>query len=346
MESIHQVLHEQIKRNSDRDFPRTTNRVPLTKPARTTAEEKRGNLFLLLCLLHTTSAKRDVYPTMMSSGFDPCKMIQWNHKDEVRLAKPYIANVIDMIHIAFPRRTGNGWGITKSHGFARMPDSIRSWGTGLNFFGGPGEASHKTTVKKTGLNTQKRFGSFASQSSKRYFENLLIDYATTVNDLHECAQFDDVGVDDGDLPDVSVEGVVRISFGARFERGGRRSRRIHGGQSPFGESLFGMIERYVANCLQWEEAFEINAFTSCKLAVNGRYERFRVTNQYMGGEWRDFCTVQVEDGNIYPALILGFFQFATEGLVDPEIEEENEGDSIFVAVQTATEWKDFHFLKQ
>ena len=214
----------------------------------------------------------------------------------------------------------------------------------MNFFGGPGEASHKTTVKKTGLNTQKRHGSFASQSSRRYFENLLIDYASTVNELMESRQFDIVNGDNGEKPDVSVEGEFRISIG-KFEFGSRSRRHNHSRQRcPFGDIFFRMIEEYVCFDLEWTEAFEIDGFTCCKLALHGTYEKFRVTNDYIGREWRDFCMVQLEDGILYPSLIHGFFKFATEGLVDPKMDDDD--DPVFVAVQMGTEGKDSVFLDE
>ena len=64
---------------------------------------------------------------MIKAGLDPAEMIQclkqylaleeWfhaeNHKDKVRSAKKDIAEVVDLIQTAFPRRAGNEWRLKK-----------------------------------------------------------------------------------------------------------------------------------------------------------------------------------------------------------------------------------------
>jgi hypothetical protein len=51
------------------------------------------------------------------------------------------------------------------------------YGSAINFFGGVGECNHKTFVKATGHNTQKRIDSFTSQVATRYYESLTFQIA-------------------------------------------------------------------------------------------------------------------------------------------------------------------------
>ena len=60
------------------------------------------------------------------------------------------------------------------HALAKMPDYICQFGSGMNFYGGPGEASHKQFVKAPGLKTQRRVIEFASQTAKQYYTIMAI----------------------------------------------------------------------------------------------------------------------------------------------------------------------------
>jgi hypothetical protein len=46
-----------------------------------------------------------------------------------------------------------------------MQSYIQRFGSGMNFYGGPGEAAHKTFVKSAGQKTQWRVGKFAQQTA-------------------------------------------------------------------------------------------------------------------------------------------------------------------------------------
>ncbi len=46
-----------------------------------------------------------------------------------------------------------------------MQSYIKRFGSGMNFYGGPGEAAHKTFVKSAGQKTQRRVGKFAQQTA-------------------------------------------------------------------------------------------------------------------------------------------------------------------------------------
>ena len=53
IDNLHNNLHFDLKRNSERDLPRGSVRDSVLKNALVTASERQGNLFRLLCLSHT-----------------------------------------------------------------------------------------------------------------------------------------------------------------------------------------------------------------------------------------------------------------------------------------------------
>jgi hypothetical protein len=62
----------------------------------------------------------------------------------------------------FPRSEHtNGYRLPKMHGMTKMQSCIKHFGNGMNFYGGSGEAAHKTLVKSAGQKTQRRVGKFA-----------------------------------------------------------------------------------------------------------------------------------------------------------------------------------------
>ena len=71
---------------------------------------------------------------------------------------------------------------------------IQLFGSGMNFFVGPGESHHKTFVKVPGQQTQRRVGEFAVQVADRVYEDLVYTTVQTFNkeasDIYEspCAQ--------------------------------------------------------------------------------------------------------------------------------------------------------------
>ena len=67
------------------------------------------------------------------------------------------------------------------------------FGSGVNFYGGPGECHHKKFVKDTGNNTQHRPDSFTSQIARRYYETTLLEMAKQKNDEKMKWKFNSVG---------------------------------------------------------------------------------------------------------------------------------------------------------
>ena len=213
IENVHHHLHYDLKRNSERDLPRGSVRNSVLKNSLVTASERRGNLFRFLCLAHTDQIKARLKQCFSNENiriadFFLCLklylgMENWFHasnpKTEVRSSKILIAQTLQLIKDVFPRtdtngeEVGQGWSIPKFHGTTKFTDYIILFGSAINFFGGVGECNHKTFVKATGHNTQKRIDSFTSQVATRYYEAMTIGIAKNSLDKRRNDEYEYIG---------------------------------------------------------------------------------------------------------------------------------------------------------
>jgi hypothetical protein len=53
---------------------------------------------------------------------------------------------------------------------------MRLFGSGINFYGGPGESAHKHFIKIPGQRTQQRVSEFAKQIALQYYNMLVSKY--------------------------------------------------------------------------------------------------------------------------------------------------------------------------
>jgi hypothetical protein len=67
------------------------------------------------------------------------------------------------------------------HGITKMQEYITLFGSGINFYGGPGESAHKQFIKIPGQRTQQRVSEFAQQTALQYYNMLVYGYAA-----HDC----------------------------------------------------------------------------------------------------------------------------------------------------------------
>ncbi len=58
-----------------------------------------------------------------------------------------------------------------------MQEYMRLFGSGINFYGGPGESAHKHFIKIPGQRTQHRVSEFAQQTALQYYNMLVSGYA-------------------------------------------------------------------------------------------------------------------------------------------------------------------------
>ncbi len=101
-----------------------------------------------------------------------------NNKDEVNNSRGEISKVLTSLQKFFPRLEHiNGYRLPKMHGMTKMQSYIKRYGSGMNFYGGPGEAAHKTFVKSAGQKTQRRVGEFSQQTAHQYYNYMLPTHA-------------------------------------------------------------------------------------------------------------------------------------------------------------------------
>jgi hypothetical protein len=182
-----------IKRQSERDFPRGAMRNGIIDGTKCQASERKGNLFLLLCIAHTLDGSVKLQKALGNPSLSRWKkfleclklylsMEEWfhdcNRKEEVHNSRNMIAKVLSMVQDLFPREEGtNGWNIPKMHAMTKFMVYMIRYGSAMNFFGGPGEAAHKFFVKAPGLKTQRRAKEFARQTAEQYYHVMVSQYA-------------------------------------------------------------------------------------------------------------------------------------------------------------------------
>ena len=124
---LHMKLYDDMKRKSERDFPLGAKRTSILKNTKVGASERRGNLFILLCISCTDSAQDWLVPTLLEHNINPTDYLDclklylamevWFHAnnliDEVQHARPLIAHVIGLVQRVFPRSDGQGWHLPK-----------------------------------------------------------------------------------------------------------------------------------------------------------------------------------------------------------------------------------------
>ncbi len=67
-----------------------------------------------------------------------------NNKVEVINTRPQIEKVLWSLQQFFPRNTNtHGYNLPKMHGITKMQEYMKLFGSGINFYGGPGESAQK-----------------------------------------------------------------------------------------------------------------------------------------------------------------------------------------------------------
>jgi hypothetical protein len=192
IDQLHVDISNIIGRQSERDFPRGSMRNGLIDGTKCQSSERKGNLFRLLCIAHTSSGgsvlKRSLklkerrWKQFIEFLKLYLSMEEWFHdsndKNEVRCAREEIAKVLQSLQQFFPRKDNtNGYNLPKMHGMTKMQEYMTPFGSGINFYGGPGESAHKQFIKIPGQRTQRRVSEFAQQTALQYHNMLVSGYA-------------------------------------------------------------------------------------------------------------------------------------------------------------------------
>jgi hypothetical protein len=114
--NLHHTLYFDLKRNSERDFPRGSARNSALKNTLVSTTEHRGNMFLLFCLCHTDTVCKDFEKILCQSGINSTKFFKClklyismeegfhenNLKEEVNSANSLVAETLELLHTHFP----------------------------------------------------------------------------------------------------------------------------------------------------------------------------------------------------------------------------------------------------
>jgi hypothetical protein len=105
-----------------------------------------------------------------------------NNKVEVINPQPHRARVLQSLQQFFPGNANmNGYNLPKMHGITKMQEYMKLFGSGINFYGGPGESAHKQFINISGQRTQRRVSEFAQQTALQYYNMLVSSHAA-----HDC----------------------------------------------------------------------------------------------------------------------------------------------------------------
>ena len=236
-----------------------------------------------------------------------------NPMSEVRSARHLIAKTITQVQTVFKRSKGKGWNLQKVHGLTKMQYCMCLFGSGYNFFGGPGEASHKVFVKNTGNNTQMRIGSFASQCAQRYYETLILELAKIISDKTKNRGYELITKRLDEQPAVGMQGKFKVEYAggvvkcSHLKKDNRRKKcKVH-------EDYKNTLAAYLSENDQ--NSSTLTGYMCCQMNRDGRTETFRATSQFLNGdEWYDWCLVEFVVGrkkHSFPCRILGFVQCDT-----------------------------------
>ena len=237
-----------LRRQSERDIPRFTDKVDFTGNARMTGREVMGNMVILAVSLYT----RDVDLFMQgifqkynkekgTSGTSPCvtgcreavegvlsysKWIQEsNAAGEVLNCTDQAATILQAVIDRFPRRDGTDkWNLPKMTGaFQMSTNQIHRHGPGDCWDAEKGERMHKYFVGGLAKNTQRRSNNFAPQLALRRFEDFTIETAASTciqelmtigvnEDLNEANISDEDSIDSLEVENEQTKQQTRWSY--------------------------------------------------------------------------------------------------------------------------------------
>jgi len=316
LDKQHVRMIASLTRQSDRNFPRGATRNGIVDGTKCQASERRGNLFSLTCIVHTQDGQLLKECLDMSNEEWRCLLLflrqylaleEWFHcnndKREVTNARHKIGKVLKMMQTLFPRCEGtNGYNIPKMHGMAKMQFYMMLFGSAINFFGGPGESSHKQFVKAPGLKTQRRVSEFACQVAKQYHHVMVCHHAFTKSSGRRAINID--GKNNNFDERIILEGkyTMDITSGGIVES--VSTKRLN-------PKLIRVLERDRHEILE-TNGIKLTGYTRVRcFDNNGEQSIYYAHPSYRGRPWYDWAFVHFlerEEEYYYPSLILGFIE--------------------------------------
>ena len=360
LDVLHKRISYELSRQSEHDIPRGSIKNGILDCTKCQSHERTGNLFRLLLLAHTTSGKKALNVHAWGSSKKNRKkfirfiklylaMEQWFHdfnpKEEVERARRKIAEVLKLMKEVFPRDEGQGYNIPKHHGMTKMQYYMMLFGSGINFFGGPGESHHKWFVKYPGGNTQRRVSEFAKQVANRMYETMIIGAGKDAMRKEDEKEF--VAVDrrtDNEITEYQLHGRYFIEITS--VKKGRCASRVEWVYSN--KTKTAAPEKYSLRADLLEIIYDqirkrkiplpvtLQGFTELKyITTSGDTEFiYRASPFYKGSSWYDWGYVHYREkigrrweNKHFPSLILGYINFPRD--------DGSGTESSFAAIRTS-----------
>jgi hypothetical protein len=343
LDVLHHNLVHDATRQSERDLPRMSARNGVTDGTKMSASERVGNMFMLLCAIHTNDGASLFEDGLKNINIAADQLVdcmklqlsfeKWvndsNNIDDVHGAVDVLKVLIESIQTCFPRDDANGWHIPKMHSLAKMIHYVRKFGKAKNFSGQIGERLLKSIVKDHAKQTQRRVSAFASQCAEREFETQVYDFA--FNDVKHYFGENYQSQLNNDNDATVLRGLYTVLFDQCDNRG-RGNVLIRWGDTTrrnISVSIHDMFKyaiRAFATAHGYYNQFEVKGYTSARLTLPNYEEPviFYANNYLYGEERYHFCMVQFKDDvngietyKTCPAQILGFFTYNTVGIPTP-----------------------------
>ena len=348
IDALHRMINAEIDRQSDRDFPRAALRNGLLDGTKVGASEIRGNLHRLLCISYTVSGQEALRQVLEDHNlsFEQFRnfirlylaMEEWFHdsrpKDEVRHARRLIAKTLRALKRVFPRLAGDGFKVPKFHGMTKMQYYICLFGSGANFYGGPGESAHKVFVKGTGKVTSRKVNTFCSEVANRYFEHKIIDMAKDALSRQTTHSHVYIGQTQSSNLEEGYHGRGRYtvtvdSLSKRYKDGHSVDHSVHWHSKnkkkhkmPDRWAIHSDLLRVVYNDAKnrgVHGTFDFDGYTEMTIDLDSQGQHlFRSTPWYKKGEWYDWALVEFMNDDAYkryPSRILGFVKLPWENSI-------------------------------
>ena len=331
-------MHRIIKRQSDRDLPRGAIRSGLIETTRCQSSERKGNLFLLLCIACTSAGETilrgelGLTPSLWKQWIIFLQMYlamgEWFHdsrpKEEVQNARNAIGAVIQSLKQFFPRRRdSHGYNIPKLHGLTKVQYYMCLFGSAINFYGGPGEASHKSFVKAPGTKTQRRVGEFATQTAGQYYSIMAVNKITRFVDVRlpkERLQDENkMHSEQNDQP-YSVSGKYYVTI---YPDGSSELKSENKQLMAVGidENLLAVYRRIAMGDIEWDDTtpYTVTGYTHATISgSDGESINYNSHPCYHGAAWYDWAYIHYDvDGEqqYFPSRILGFAKTGGQNIV-------------------------------
>jgi hypothetical protein len=342
LDTLHQNMVRDALSQSERDMPCMSDRNGITDGTKMSASKRVGNMFILLCAIHTHAGAE-----LFCSGCTVCDVSlddmkrclklqlgfevwvnQSNSIDDVKKASLIVAQLIMLIKRAFPRQSGNGWCIPNLNSLAKMTHYMLQFGKAKKFCGQVGERVLKHVVKNHAQQTQRRVNVFATQCAERQFESAVYEYA--YNDMDRMLNGIIVTTPNDTSHFAICKGKHTITF-ARLDNHGRGDVSVHWAdkrnkiRTPLHEIVQYALRTH-AHAHGWTEQFAVDAYTSAKVTLDTRDKPvlFYANIDLYGHKRHHFCMVEFTEGEgedathkQSPAEIVCFLKFVTPGFPTP-----------------------------